>query len=140
MRKAVLSACFLAALSAAAAIGAGSPAPSSSEEFFIVSSVDSGKSAMVLKRPTEVTLTMRVAEKNARCRDEQGKPIRFTDLRAGDTVFIASEPDSSGHPVASSVRRGPMTVEELHRRYLRFEPPPPRRAARTRGSQFDIKT
>jgi hypothetical protein len=74
---------------------------------------------MVLKRPTEVTLTMRVAEKT-RCRDEQGKTIRFTDLRAGDTVFIASEPDSSGHPVASSVRRGPMTVEELHRRYLRF--------------------
>jgi hypothetical protein len=119
MRKSGLSATFLAVLAAAAAIGARSAAPASSEEFFIVSSVDAGKSAMVLKRPTEVTLTMRVAEKT-RCRDEQGKPIRFTDLRAGDTVFIASEPDSSGHPVASSVRRGPMTVEELHRRYLRF--------------------
>jgi hypothetical protein len=113
-----LSTAFLV-LAAAAAIGAGSAAPAPSEEFFIVSSVDAGRSAMVLKRPTEVTLTMRVTEKT-RCRDEQGKPIRFTDLRAGDTVFIASEPDSSGHPAASSIRQGPMTIEELHRRYLRF--------------------
>jgi hypothetical protein len=118
-RGIALSAAFLAVLVAASAIGAGSAAPSSSEEFFIVSSVDAGKSALILKRPTEVTLTMRVAEKT-RCRDEQGKPIRFTDLRAGDTVFIASVPDSSGHSVASSIRRCPMTVEELHRRYLRF--------------------
>ena len=118
-RGIALSAAFLVVLAAAAAIGAGSAAPASSEEFFIVSSVDAGKSAMVLKQPTEVTLTMRVTEKT-RCRDEQGKPIRFTDLRAGDTVFIASERDPSGHPVASNIRRGPMTVEELHRRYLRF--------------------
>jgi hypothetical protein len=114
-----VSAAFFVVLAGAAAIGAGSAAPSSSEEFFIVSSLDAGKSAMVLKRPTEVTLTMRVTEET-RCRDEQGKPIRFTDLRAGDTVFIASERDSSGHSAASSIRRGPMTVEELHRRYLRF--------------------
>jgi hypothetical protein len=114
-----LCAAFLAVLAAAAAIAAVSAVPSSGEEFFIISSVDAGKSAMVLKRPTEVTLTMRFTEKT-RCLDEQGKPIRFTDLRAGDTVFIASEKDSSGHPVASSIRRGPMTVEELHRRYLRF--------------------
>ena len=84
-----------------------------------MSSVDAGKSAMVLKRPTEVTLTMRVTEKT-RCRNEQGKTIRFTDLRAGDTIFIASEPDSSGQLVASSIRQGPMTVRELHQRYLRF--------------------
>jgi hypothetical protein len=114
----LLSTAFLV-LAAAAVIGAGSAAPASSEEFFIVSSVDAGKGAMVLKRPTEVTLTMRVTEKT-RCRDEQGKPIRFTDLRAGDTVFIALERDTSGYSVASSIRRGPMTVEELHRRYLRF--------------------
>jgi hypothetical protein len=117
-RGIALSTAFLV-LAAAAAIGAGSAAPAPSEEFFIVSSVDAGKSALVLKRPTEVTLTMRVTQKT-RCRDEQGKPIRFTDLRAGDTVFIVSERDSSGQPAASSIRRGPMTVEELHRRYLRF--------------------
>lgn len=99
--------------------GAATPAPVSAEEFFIVSSVDSGKGMMVVKRPTEVTLTMGLSEKT-RCRDEEGKPIRAIDLRAGDTVFIASDLNASGHPVAASIRRGPMTVSELHRRYLRF--------------------
>ena len=98
---------------------AATPAPVSTEDFFIVSSVDSGKGLMVVKRPTEVTLTMGLTGKT-RCRDEQGKPIRTTDLRAGDTVFIASDRSASGQPVATSIRRGPMTVPELHRRYLRF--------------------
>jgi hypothetical protein len=98
---------------------AATPAPVSTEEFFIVSSVDSGKGLMVVKRPTEVTLTMGLTDKT-RCRDEQGKPIRAVDLRAGDTVFIASDRNASGPPVAASIRRGPMTVPELHRRYLRF--------------------
>ncbi len=66
-----------------------------------------------------MTLTMRVTEKT-RCRGEEGRPIRFTDLRAGDTIFVVSERDSSGQPVASSIRKGPMTVEELRRRSLRF--------------------
>ena len=101
------------------AAAAATPAPVSTEEFFIVSSVDPGKGLMVVKRPTEVTLTMGLTEKT-RCRDEQGKAIRATDLRAGDTVFIASERSASGQPVAASIRRGPMTVPELHRRYLRF--------------------
>ena len=104
---------------AAAWAGAAAPAPVSTEEFFIVSSVDSGKGLMVVKRPTEVTLTMGLTERT-RCRDEQGKPIRAADLRAGDTVFIASDRNASGQPVATGIRRGPMTVPELHRRYLRF--------------------
>lgn len=107
------------AVAAASIAKAATAAPVSTEEFFIVSSVDSGKGLMVVKRPTEVTLTMGLSDKT-RCRDEQGKPIRATDLRAGDTVFIASDLNASGHPVAASVRRGPMTVAELHRRYLRF--------------------
>ena len=110
---------ILAAAAATGSTGAAAPAPASSEEFFIVSSVDAGKSTMVLKRPTEVTLIMRVTEKT-RCRSEQGTTIRFTDLRAGDTIFIVSERDASGQPVASSIRQGPMTVKELHQRYLRF--------------------
>ena len=104
---------------AAWAAGAATPAPVIAEEFFIVSSVDSGRGLMVVKRPTEVTLTMGLTEKT-RCRDEQGKPIRATDLRAGDTVFIGSDRSASGQAVAASIRRGPMTVPELHRRYLRF--------------------
>ena len=105
----------------AAAIAGAVPTPTSAsnEEFFIVSSVDAGKSTMVLKRPTEVTLSMRITGKT-RCRDEDGKPILFTDLRAGDTIFIASDRDRSGQLVASSIRKGPMTVRELHQRYLRF--------------------
>ena len=98
----------------------GSPAtPASEEEFFIVSSVDPGKSTMVLKRPTEVTLTMQATPKTE-YRDEDGKPIRFSNLRAGDTVFISSAPAVSGPPTVNRLRRGPMTVPELHRRYLRF--------------------
>ena len=107
------------AAAAAWAAGAATPAPVSTEEFFIVSSVDSARGLMVLKRPTEVTLTMGFTGMT-RCRDEQGKPIRSTDLRAGDTVFVASDRSASGQPVATSIRRGPMTVPELHRRYLRF--------------------
>ena len=96
---------------------AQTPPAGTREDFFIVSSVDAGKSAMVLKRPTEVTLTMRFTEKT-RCRTEKGKPLKPTDLRAGDTVFIAATQDSSGQLVASSVRQGVMTLPELRRRYL----------------------
>jgi hypothetical protein len=92
-------------------------APAPAEEFFIVSSVDASKQTMVLKRPTEVTLIMQVTEKT-RCRNEQGKPVRFTDLRAGDTVFIASARNGSGQLVAASIRQGIMTLPELRRRYL----------------------
>ncbi len=120
-RRGTLTLAAFAVLAATAAIAGAVPTqvPPSSEEFFIVSSVDAGKSTMVLKRPTEVTLIMRVTEKT-RCRDEDGKPVRFTDLRAGDTLFIASERDGAGQLVASTIRKGPMTVRELHRRYLRF--------------------
>lgn len=107
---------FLAARPAVAA--ETRPPATPTEEFFIVSSVNADKGTMVVKRPTETTLTILVTPKT-RCRGEKGEAIRFTDLRAGDTVFIASAPDPSGHPVASSIRRGPMTLEELRRRYLR---------------------
>src|SRR5262249_2067923 len=115
----------LAAMLLAASVPAGAaerPAPAAEDEFFIVSSVDIAKSAMVLKRPTEVTLTMLVTD-TTRGINEEGKPIRLSDLRAGDTVFISSSADASGHTLAKSLRKGPMTVPELHRRYLRFGPP-----------------
>jgi hypothetical protein len=118
----ILGAAFLMAQASMAgfssAIAAGAAA-SPAEEFFIVSSVDSDKGTIVLKRPTETTLTMRVTDKT-RCVGLKGEAIRFTDLRAGDTVFIASSAVPAASPVASSIRRGPMTVDELHRRYLRF--------------------
>ena len=106
-------------LTVTAVAGGASPASTAADEFFIVSSVDSDKGTIVVKRPTETTLTVRVTD-GTRCLGLKGEPIRFTDLRAGDTVFIASASPASGAPTATSIRRGPMTVEELHRRYLRF--------------------
>ena len=96
---------------------ARSPGPS--EDFFITSSVDLPKHKLVLKLPTEVTMLMTVTDTTAYL-DEKGKPIRFSDLRAGDTVFIRHEKDRDGQEIASRIRKGPMTVEELHRRYLKF--------------------
>ena len=104
---------------AAAAVGAPGSPSLAADEFFIVSSVDSDKGTIVVKRPTETTLTIRVTDRT-RCLGLKGESIRFTDLRAGDTVFVASTPTPGGPPAASSIRRGPMTVDELHRRYLRF--------------------
>lgn len=73
---------------------------------------------MVLKRPTEVTLSMRITEKT-RCRAESGTAMRCMDLRAGDTVYIASDRAPGGELVARTIRQGVMTVPELQRRYLR---------------------
>jgi hypothetical protein len=106
----------MAAFAAAAPVAA--PAPVGNEDFFIVSSVDLSHGTMVLKRPTEVTLTMRVTPKT-RCRDERGKPIQLGSFRAGDTVFIAAAPDSSGQLVATTIRQGVMTLQDLRERYLR---------------------
>ena len=86
-------------------------------EFFIISSVDANKKQLVLKRPTEVTELMAVTDLTVFV-DERGKPLQFKELRAGDTVYVASSARSDGPPVALRIRRAPMTLEELHRRYL----------------------
>jgi hypothetical protein len=109
---------FLAFCASATALVAAPRSPSASEEFFIVSSVNPAKGTMVLKRPTEVTLTVRVTART-RCSREDGRPMQLSDLRAGDTVFIALVPESSGALVASTVRQGVMTLPELQRRYLK---------------------
>ncbi len=91
------------------------------EEFFIVSSIDTKKQQVLLKRPTEVTELMLVTEKTAFL-DEQGKPLRLSDFRAGDTVYATSYSDSSGARVARRLRKGPMTVKGLRRSYLKSIP------------------
>lgn len=93
-------------------------AKSGSEEFFIVASVDIGKKQLLLKEPTEITEVLQVNDKT-RYTDENGKAIQFADLRAGDTVFIRSSATPAGK-VAISIRKGPMTLEELRRRYLKY--------------------
>ena len=90
------------------------------EDFFIISSMDAKKRQIVLKRPTEVTELVRVTEKTVYL-DEQGKAIDFKSLRAGDTVYITSSPSPDGVRIATEIRRGPMTREELHHRYVLFQ-------------------
>lgn len=90
------------------------------EDFFIISSMDAKKAQLVLKRPTEVTELIRVTDKTVYL-DEQGKAIDFKSLRAGDTVYVTSSPGPDGMRFATEIRRGPMTLEELHRRYVLFQ-------------------
>lgn len=87
-------------------------APSS--EFFIVSSVNPAKHQVLVKHPTEVTQVMRVDD-HTRYIDRNGKTIALNDLRAGDTVYVTMR---SNGDAAVEIRKGPMTLAELQRRYL----------------------
>lgn len=88
-----------------------------SDEFFIVSSVDLSKHQLLLKHPTEVTELMTVNDSTVFV-DDEGHRLQFKDLRAGDTVYVTYTTPREGPPVAVRIRRAPMTVEELHKRYL----------------------
>ena len=91
---------------------------STGEEFFIVASIDQAKSQILLKHPTEVTTLLNVNNKT-RILDDNGKPIHLSNLRTGDTVWVLSS--GSGESVtAIQIRKGPMTVAELHRHYLDY--------------------
>ncbi|HUJ15574.1 MAG TPA: hypothetical protein VL284_17440 [Thermoanaerobaculia bacterium] len=85
------------------------------DQFFIISSIDAAKSQLVLKRPTETT-ALATLTPSTEIRGEHGEKLGVTDLRSGDTVYAVVK-DENGVLVLVSVRRGPMTVEELHRRY-----------------------
>jgi len=90
------------------------------DSFFIVSSVDAKKQQIVLKLPTEVTEVVQVTPATT-YRDEEGKPLKFEDLRAGDTVYATVVQEAKGRLIVTSLRRGPMTLEELHKRYFAEE-------------------
>ncbi|HEV3058095.1 MAG TPA: hypothetical protein VGY48_07590 [Vicinamibacterales bacterium] len=85
-----------------------------SAEFFIISSINPAKQQVLVKRPTEVTQVMRVDE-HTKYIDRTGKAIALADLRAGDTVYIMLKPKTDS---VVEIRKGPMTVAELQRRYL----------------------
>ena len=87
------------------------------DDFFIISSIDAAHSRLILKRPTDVTVTMRVTA-GTQIRDEHSQAKKLADLRAGDTAWITVTRDPAGELTAVLVRLGPMTVEELQRRYL----------------------
>jgi hypothetical protein len=89
--------------------------PEPRDAFFIISSVDSAKLELLVKLPTEVTQLMRV-DSETKYLDRGGRSIGLADFRAGDTVYIVRSPKTG---VVREIRKGPMTVAELQRRYLR---------------------
>ncbi len=104
---------------AAASSGMATTSKSSGgEEFFITTSVDAAKHQLVLKRPTEVTLLIQTNDQTA-ITGENGEHLNVSDLRTGDTVFVTFKA-STNPPLAQRIRKAPMTVAELHRRYLNY--------------------
>jgi hypothetical protein len=86
------------------------------DEFFIISSVNLPKHQLVLKLPTEVTMLMTVDGKTDIV-GENGQKMNIGELRSGDTVYITYVTSGEGES-ALKIRLGPMTVKELHQRYL----------------------
>ena len=90
------------------------------DEFFLISSVDRPHNILVLMHPWQVTQTVTVSDKTQYF-DDQGKPIKLADLRAGDTIFATTQTDKSNVTV-TKIRKGVMTMAELRRRYLPYLP------------------
>jgi hypothetical protein len=88
------------------------------EQFFIVASLDLQQKQLLLKYPTEVTLLVKVTEQT-KFIDDSGKSMKLSDLRAGDTVWLTST-GSGTDTTALKVRKGEMTVADLHRYYLDY--------------------
>jgi hypothetical protein len=107
-----------ATASASAYAGAAVKKTPAGEAFFIVGSVDPSKSQVLLKYPTEVTLLVNVDAKT-QFFDDSGKPLKIADFRAGDTVWVTSA-ESAGTVNAVRIRKGQMTVADLHRHYLDY--------------------
>jgi hypothetical protein len=87
------------------------------EQFFIIASIDQTKSEILLKRPDEVTLLLNATPKTQYF-DESGKPLKLSDLRAGDTVWVVAT--GGAQPTAVHIRKGQMTIAELHHYYLDY--------------------
>lgn len=90
----------------------------SGEQFFIVASIDRQNEQLLLKRPTEVTVLVKVDSKTKYFND-QGKPTPLTTFRAGDTVW-AKVTDSQTDPTVIEMREGEMTLADLHKYYLDY--------------------
>ena len=88
------------------------------EQFFIVASLDLQKQQLLLKYPTEVTLLVKATDQT-KFVDDSGNPMKLSDFRAGDTVWVTSAKSSDG-VTALKVRKGQMTVADLHRYYLDY--------------------
>ena len=109
---------LLAGISLATGAFAQGRKNASGEQFFIVSSVDLQKSQLLLKHPTEVTLVVKTNDAT-RFADGTGKPLKLSDFRAGDTVWVTSS-NGAGEATATRIRKGIMSVADLHRYYLDY--------------------
>jgi hypothetical protein len=87
------------------------------EQFFMIASLDQSKSEILLKRPDEVTLLVNATPKTQYI-DENGRPLKLSDIRAGDAVWVIAS--GGAQPAAIRIRKGQMTVAELHRYYLDY--------------------
>src|SRR5579863_9875209 len=103
-------------LSSSIAVRAQVQAKAGNDEFFVISSVDKTHSSLILLMPTEITSTIGVNDKTKYI-DDNGKPMKLTDLRTGDTIFVTYS-TQGGSLVAQSVRKGMMTTSEMRKRYL----------------------
>lgn len=114
---------FAAAILAVLALASGALAQekknSEGESFFMISSVNQSQSQVLLKAPTELTELVGVTPQT-KYLDESNKPIKLSDLRAGDTVWVVTQTTKGGGIMAVKIRKGPMTVEELHKLYLDY--------------------
>lgn len=110
---------LLAGFSLAGNVQAQGRKNSAGEEFFIVSSVDQAKSQLLLKKPTEVTVLLKIGD-TTQYLDENKKPLHLSDLRAGDAVWVISTVAKDGQPTGVRIRKGPMTIADLHRLYLDY--------------------
>lgn len=90
----------------------------SGEQFFIVASIDQQNSQLLLKRPTEVTVLVKVTPQTKYLSDT-GKPITLGEFHAGDTVW-AKILNGEKDPTVIEMRHGQMTVADLHRYYLDY--------------------
>ncbi len=116
-RKSVfLSAIAAVIFTSAFAVRAQVQAKAGSDEFFVISSIDKAHSALVLLRPTQITATIGVNDKTKYV-DENGKSIKMTDLRTGDTIFVTYSTQNNAL-AATNVRKGMMTTAEMRKRYL----------------------
>lgn len=88
------------------------------EQFFIVASIDRQNDQLLLKRPTEVTLLVKIGS-NAKYFGSGGKPTTLASFRAGDTVW-AKLSGNSTEPTLVQMREGEMTVADLHKYYLDY--------------------
>jgi hypothetical protein len=87
------------------------------DQFYVVSSVDRAHNALILLAPTEIAVVFQLTDKTQYF-DANGKALKLTDFRAGDTIYVISHSNSDGTLTLDHVRKGDMTVAELRRRYL----------------------